>query len=192
MNLYVSETLEAWPHRWIPQQRRHSVSTSALFGFELKKTNSMQNIFRLLLLGNFGPETKDIFHKIWHKMIFSSFCWCCQFVQCTKNATCSFHFLDVKHDLYCGSTSVVQFLFCKHVFACSININVIIWHTGYFCSSSENSSADNQMWFMKEKSQRKGAFSHCIYLNAEGIFLCTGETADILCIIFDYAAIAYI
>lgn len=45
---------------------------------------------------------------------------------------------------------------------------------------------------MKEKSHRKGAFSCCIYLNAEGIFLCAGETADVLCIIFDYVAIAYI
>lgn len=81
-----------------------------------------------------------------------------------------------------------------NVFAYSINIhlNVIIQHTGYFCSSSEHSSVDNQMWLMNEKSHRKGAFSHCICLNAEGIFLCVGERADVLCIIFDYVAIACI
>lgn len=44
------------------------------------------------------------------------------------------------------------------------------------------------MWLTKEKSHRKGAFSHCIYLNAEGICLCVGERADV----FDYVAIAYI
>lgn len=48
------------------------------------------------------------------------------------------------------------------------------------------------MWLTEEKIHRKGAFFHCIYLNVEGIFLCAGERADILCIIFDYVAIAYI
>lgn len=153
----------------------------------------MQNIFWVVFGEQFLVQKPRTFSD-WHEVIFSSFCLCCQFVHWTENVSCSFYFLDIKHNLCCGSTSVVQFMFWKHMFAYSINIHlsVIIQHTWYFCSSSEHSSVDNQMWLMKEKSHRKGAFSHCICLNAEGIFLCVGERADVLCIIFDYVAIACI
>lgn len=186
----MSETLEAWPCCWIPQQRRRSVSTSALFGFALKKT-PCRTFFGLFSGSNFWSRNLEHF-QIGMKWFSLPSAYVANLF--TELKMSPFYSLDIKHNLCCGSTSVVQFMFWKHVFAYSINIHlsVIIQHTWYFCSSSEHSSVDNQMWLMKEKSHRKGAFSHCICLNAEGIFLCVGERADVLCIIFDYVAIACI
>lgn len=46
------------------------------------------------------------------------------------------------------------------------------------------------MWLTEEEIHRKGAFSHSICLSAEGVFLYVLVRADVLCIIFDYVAIA--
>lgn len=39
-------------------------------------------------------------------------------------------------------------------------------------------------------SQREGAFSHLIFLHAEGVFFCVGYRADVLCILFYCVALA--